>query len=262
MFASSFSRWREKVPEADEGGALAVFRSLKAELSCASARVTFRFSLSTNNQKEGHPMLASYGHPPPSRGQALCSGFAFGDGIFRWCIRAPAKNVAHPARRPPPSRGQALRVYPPPPAAPQGPRFRQRIHALSCVDIGHRVSARSALLQVHQIKSNPSPTLPCIRKGGRSEEQARKRMDALPLRGPCAAAGGGGQPEGRCARCASFFVSAWMHCRKIPSLHADPKDRMSGGRVAGVPFFLVPSFLGKPVLSGENIELTISAADL
>jgi hypothetical protein len=30
----------------------------------------------------------------------LSSGFACAGGIFRWCIHAPAKNVAHPARRP------------------------------------------------------------------------------------------------------------------------------------------------------------------
>jgi len=41
-----------------------------------------------------------------------------------------------------------------------------------------------------------------------------------------------GEPEGRRARCAPFFVGAWMHRRKIPSSRADPQRRMRGGRVA------------------------------
>jgi len=99
---------------------------LKQGRSAASGRVTFRFSLSTNNRKEGRPKLRALRTSPPSRGQALSYGFACRDGIFRWHIRVPAKNDAHRAHRPPPSRGQALRVLPSPPAAAQSLPPRKR----------------------------------------------------------------------------------------------------------------------------------------
>jgi hypothetical protein len=188
---------------------------LRQERSGASARVTFRFSLSTNNQKEGHPMLAPSGHP-----------------VLRVRDRLRDSPTRHPCRD-----GERCASctspcgsYPPALAAPQGPLCRQRIHALSSAHLVHPSDFDASNSLSWQITKNS-----CA-----SDILARKRMDALPEMGPLRSGG-----RGRSTRRAARTMRAVFRWHKdVPSKNSvaarEPfAHGCAKGAELGVPFLLV-----------------------
>jgi hypothetical protein len=157
---------------------------------------SFLLAQERRNQKEGHPMLVPFGHP-----------------VLRVRDRLRDSPTRHPCRD-----GERCASctspcgsYPPVIATPQGPLFRQRIHALSS---GDSLVRMLQLLDLSMKRcSERKGSSPCALPGRDSQslsisrfqkwcrrvcrartrwgEQnpARKRMDALPLMGPLRSGG-------------------------------------------------------------------------
>jgi hypothetical protein len=178
----------------------------------------------------------------------MCRRSAQGDGSFRRHIRVPTKRCPTSCRPP-----CGLIRHPAP--LRRGPLKSARSCAQEHGKIKseHQQSAAKVPLEsawMRCLKRGPVEERALLRARTRqnqkrtpvkrSESPARERMDALPEKGPCGAAGGGGQPVGRRARCTPFFEGAWMHLRKIPPPHADLEGRSPQGAPPGCPFFWLP----------------------
>jgi hypothetical protein len=164
------------------------------------ARVTFSCLPKRKSPKRRAPRRSAHG-------TSMCRGSARGGGSFRRHILVPTKRWPTSCRPP-----CGLIRHPAP--LRRGPLKSARSSAQEQHhQHHHQQSAAKAPLE--------SAWMRCLQ------------------RGPCRAAGGGGQPEGRCAGCTPFFEGAWMHLRKIPSPHADLEHRMCGRRFAGVSFLLL-----------------------